>query len=126
MTYCATQEKRHIQAAGPSQQVPLACMCVSARLRVCVCVRARSLSGVSVNGVQDVFCWEREKRVLPPPRINISAAGAEQEAPSTRRAELTFPTRHGSHLPLAGRSPGRPTQQAVGRSLRPAKQYFGR
>lgn len=44
MTYCATQEKRHIQAAGPSQQVPLACMCVSARLCVCVfvCVLPRS------------------------------------------------------------------------------------
>lgn len=51
---------------------------------------------------------------LPSPRINISAAGAEQEPASTHCVELTFPTPHRSYLPPLERSPGQPLKGPLG------------
>lgn len=108
MTYCASQEKRHIRAAGPSQRVPPAC------------ARAHSLYRVSVNVVARWFFFfaGREKRAVPPPPIDIIAAGAQRGSgiDEPRGADL-------SRSPQVTPSTGGP---AAPTGLHPAKQHLRR
>lgn len=82
------------------------------RVSACAC-ELRSFLTVQTTMYRELLEEEEGEEggggeALPSPRINISAAGAEQEPASTHCVELTFPTPHRSHLPPLERSPGQP------------------